>query len=246
MGARGLPIRDDVSPSELRRLARHERDPAAARCMYAIANALEGMTRVQAARLAGMERQALHDAVVRYNAEGLKGLYNRRRPRRPGKLSSAELQELSQITLARPDPGLGLSAWTLPDSAAPLKHASTSTCTPRASRACCGERVSRDKERGSAIPVRIRQRRRRFKKGAFGGGQPGERGTSRQAHSIMVPAMRPGSGERAAFAIVGGDAASALPAFVTGATLGCISSLLSIRQPARGLPWSCPKSRPRR
>ena len=38
--------------------------------MQAIANALEGMTRAEAARLAGMERQALRDAVVRYNAEG--------------------------------------------------------------------------------------------------------------------------------------------------------------------------------
>ena len=83
--------------------------------MYAIANALEGMTRAEAARLAGMERQALRDAVVRYNAEGLKGLYNRRRPPRPGKLTAAELQELSQIILAGPDPELGLSAWTLPE-----------------------------------------------------------------------------------------------------------------------------------
>jgi len=115
MGARGLPIRDDLSLSELRRLARQERDPAAARRMYAIANALEGRTRAEAARLAGIERQALRDAVVRYNAEGLKGLYNRRRPPRPGKLTSAELQELSQVILAGPDPELGLSAWTLPE-----------------------------------------------------------------------------------------------------------------------------------
>jgi hypothetical protein len=52
--------------------------------MYAVVNALEGMTRAEAARLAGMERQALRDAVVRYNAEGLKGLYNRRPPPRRG------------------------------------------------------------------------------------------------------------------------------------------------------------------
>ena len=77
MGGRGLPIRDDVSASELRRLARYERDPSAARRMYAVAHALGGMTRAEAARLAGMERQALRDAVVRYNAEGLAGLYNR-------------------------------------------------------------------------------------------------------------------------------------------------------------------------
>lgn len=46
------------------------------RCL-AIANALEGMNRAEAARLAGMERQALRDAVVRYNAEGLAGLHDR-------------------------------------------------------------------------------------------------------------------------------------------------------------------------
>ena len=73
MGARGLPIRDDVSALEMRRLARREPDRAAVARMMAIANALEGMSRAEAARLAGMERQALRDAVVRYNAEGLVG-----------------------------------------------------------------------------------------------------------------------------------------------------------------------------
>jgi len=115
MGARGLPIRQDLSPSELRRLAGRERDPAAARRMYAIANALEGMPRAQAARLAGMERQALRDAVVRYNAEGIAGLYNRRSPPPPGKLTAAELRELAELILAGPAPELGLSAWTLPE-----------------------------------------------------------------------------------------------------------------------------------
>ena len=67
MGAKGLPIRTDVPAAELRRLARRERNRAAAARMQAIAGALEGMTRAEAARLAGMERQALRDAVVRNN-----------------------------------------------------------------------------------------------------------------------------------------------------------------------------------
>lgn len=70
MGA-ALAIRTDLaSPARLRALARRERDARAATRMLAVANALEGMTRAEAARLAGMERQALRDAVVRYNAEG--------------------------------------------------------------------------------------------------------------------------------------------------------------------------------
>ena len=73
MNGKRLPIRQDRRAAELRKLAppRRESDRAAAARMLAIANALEGMTRAEAARLAGMERQALRDAVVRYNAEGL-------------------------------------------------------------------------------------------------------------------------------------------------------------------------------
>ena len=56
MGARGLPIRGDVPSAELRRLARREPERAAAARMFAIANALEGMSRAEAARLTGMER----------------------------------------------------------------------------------------------------------------------------------------------------------------------------------------------
>lgn len=115
MGARGLPIRQNLSPNELRQLARREPDRAAGRRMYAIANALEGMTRAEAARLVGLERQALRDAVVRYNAEGIAGLYNRRPPQRTGKLTAAELRQLAEIILAGPAPELGLSGWTLPE-----------------------------------------------------------------------------------------------------------------------------------
>ncbi len=66
MGAKGLPIRGDVPAAELRRLARREKDRAAAARLQAIAGALEGLSRAEAARLAGMERQALRDAVLRY------------------------------------------------------------------------------------------------------------------------------------------------------------------------------------
>jgi hypothetical protein len=56
MGA-ALPIRDDLPPEALRRRARHEPNRRAALRMLAIANALEGVSRAEAARLAGMERQ---------------------------------------------------------------------------------------------------------------------------------------------------------------------------------------------
>ena len=72
-----LPIRSDLSSTELRRLARAERDGRVARRLLAIANALEGMSRSQAARLAGMDRQTLRDWVIRYNEAGAKGRSDR-------------------------------------------------------------------------------------------------------------------------------------------------------------------------
>ena len=116
MGAKGLPIRDDVPAAELRRLARRARNRAAAARMQAIAGALEGMTRAEAARLAGMERQALRDAVLRYNAEGLAGLYSRRGPGRRSRLAEGRRAALRRLVLDGPEvEATGLSAWTLPE-----------------------------------------------------------------------------------------------------------------------------------
>lgn len=72
-----LEIRDDLTPSGLRRWARGQACGRPAARAYAIANALEGMSRAEAARVAGIERQALRDAVVRYNVDGLAGLSDR-------------------------------------------------------------------------------------------------------------------------------------------------------------------------
>ena len=52
-----LAIRRDRTPTALRPWARRARNPRAALQAFAIANALEGVSRADAARLAGMERQ---------------------------------------------------------------------------------------------------------------------------------------------------------------------------------------------
>ena len=84
--------------------------------MLAIANALEGMSRAEAARLAGMERQALRDAVLRYDAEGLAGLRDRPKPGRPERLSEAEQAALAARVFRGPDPERdGVAAWTRAD-----------------------------------------------------------------------------------------------------------------------------------
>ena len=115
MGA-ALTIRDELAPAALRRHARHEPNRRAALRMLAIANALDGMSRAEAARLAGMERQALRDAVVRYDAEGPAGLHDRPKPGRPQRLSGAEQAALAARVFAEPDPERdGTAAWTRAD-----------------------------------------------------------------------------------------------------------------------------------
>ena len=69
-----LQIRQDYTPCDLRRRAARARDRRAVLRLLAIANPLEAMRRAEAARLAGMARQALRDAVLCFNAEGPDGL----------------------------------------------------------------------------------------------------------------------------------------------------------------------------
>lgn len=121
--ARGFVRRDLHTPEDLRRLARGEDKPRTARRMLAIANAMEGMTFEDAARVVGIERQSLGDAVKRYNAEGLAGLYDREKPGRPRRLSEAQESEFCEIVAAGPDPEEdGISAHTLDDLVELVEH----------------------------------------------------------------------------------------------------------------------------
>ena len=61
-----LTIRRDRTPAMLRKLAKAEVNCRVARRLLAIANALSGMSRKEAAEAAGMDRQTLRDWVIRY------------------------------------------------------------------------------------------------------------------------------------------------------------------------------------
>jgi transposase len=119
-----LAICQDLPPADLRRLARVEPDRRAAMRLLAIANALEGLSRAEAARLAGMERQALRDAVIRYNAEGVEGLHDRPRSGRPEALTEGQQAALKAWVLRGPNPERdGVSAWRLVDICAHAEEA---------------------------------------------------------------------------------------------------------------------------
>jgi transposase len=96
--------RRELDADGLRREAGRCRDAKAARRMLALALVLEGGSRDAAARAAGMDRQTLRDWVHRYNAEGLPGLRDRRRPGRKPRLTVEQQAELAAAVERGPDP----------------------------------------------------------------------------------------------------------------------------------------------
>src|SRR5947209_16058542 len=96
--------RHELGAGELRREARRCRDGAASRRMLALALVLEGASREEAARAAGMDRQTLRDWVHRYNAEGLAGLRDRPRSGRRPRLTAEQEAELVAAVEQGPDP----------------------------------------------------------------------------------------------------------------------------------------------
>lgn len=99
-----VPIRDDYSASELRKLAARCKDANASRRLLALAAVRDGMSRGDAAKIGGMDRQTLRDWVHRFNAEGPEGLKNRPLPGRVCWLSPEQMRELAEIVETGPDP----------------------------------------------------------------------------------------------------------------------------------------------
>src|SRR5919112_103585 len=93
-----VPIATERKPAELRALARRERDGRVSVRLLALANALDGMSRDEAARAAGMDRQTLRDWVHRYNAEGVAGLRGR-----PCALDEGQQAALKGLVLKGPE-----------------------------------------------------------------------------------------------------------------------------------------------
>src|SRR5215218_3449620 len=96
-------MRRELDAAGLRVEARRCR-AAAARRMLALALVLDGASRENAARHAGMDRQTLRDWVHRYNEEGLAGLHDRRRPGPKPRLRPEQETELAAEVERGPDP----------------------------------------------------------------------------------------------------------------------------------------------
>lgn len=78
-----VEINPSHTPAELRRLAGRAKDANQSRRLLSIAAVLDGMSRAEAAKIGGMDRQTLRDWVHRFNAQGPAGLKDTRRPGNP-------------------------------------------------------------------------------------------------------------------------------------------------------------------
>ena len=81
-----IAVRTDFTAGEVRQFAKRARDAAQARRLLAIAAVLDGVSREDAAKIGGMDRQTLRDWVIRFNEQGPDGLINIPSPGVPPKL----------------------------------------------------------------------------------------------------------------------------------------------------------------
>lgn len=107
-----VALRTDYSAAELRRLARVSKDVRQSSRLLSLAAVLDGMSRDDAARVGGMDRQTLRDWVHRFNEAGPDRLkdawYGGPEPR----LSPEQKAELAGIVETGPDPTVdGVVRW---------------------------------------------------------------------------------------------------------------------------------------
>ncbi len=105
MGRAVTVTRTEHTAMSLRSLAAKSDDAAQARRLLALAMVLDGASREDAARQAGLDRQTLRDWVHRYNQEGVEGLVSRTPPGAVGKLTQEQRAALCQWVIDGPDPG---------------------------------------------------------------------------------------------------------------------------------------------
>ncbi len=98
-----LTLRSDYDAKTLRCLARTCADPRQVCRLLALGGVYDGMSRADAARIGGMDRQGLRRWVIRFNERGPEGLVDRWYGGPPRRLSDSQLCELTSIVEQGPD-----------------------------------------------------------------------------------------------------------------------------------------------
>jgi hypothetical protein len=85
--AAAIGLRGDFTGDDLRRLARDSRDAKQVRRLLALAAICDGGSRTEAARIGWVGLQIVRDWVMRFNAEGPDGLFDRKAQGKPPMLT---------------------------------------------------------------------------------------------------------------------------------------------------------------
>jgi transposase len=105
-------MRTDFTAGELRRLAATTRNANQSRRLLSLAAVLDGMSRAEAARIGGMDRQTLRDWVHRFNERGPDGLKDTRSQGHPPRLSPEQHADLAHLVETGPDRAVhGVVRW---------------------------------------------------------------------------------------------------------------------------------------
>src|SRR5215212_32241 len=105
-------MRTDFSASALRRLAATTKNADQSRRLLSLAAVLDGMSRSEAARIGGMDRQTLRDWGHRFNASGPEGLKDILSKGHPPRLSAEQQTELARLVEIGPDRAVhGVVRW---------------------------------------------------------------------------------------------------------------------------------------
>jgi transposase len=116
--AKAVGVRSDYTSADLRRFARRCGDADQVRRLLAVALILDGGSRSEAAKIAGVTLQIVRDWVLRYNEGGADGLATRKAPGRASILNNDQRAQLAAIVEAGPIPGAhGVVRWRLVDLA---------------------------------------------------------------------------------------------------------------------------------
>ena len=116
--AAAIGVRKDHTSEDLRRLARRCGDPDQVRRLLAIALILDGGSRSNAAKFAGVTLQIVRDWVLRFNGDGPDGLATRKAPGRASILNDEQRARLAEIVETGPIPAAhGVVRWRLADLA---------------------------------------------------------------------------------------------------------------------------------
>jgi len=116
--AAAIGVRKDHTSEDLRRFAQRCGDPYQVRRLLAIALMLDGGSRTDAAKFAGVTLQIVRDWVLRFNADGPDGLATCKAPGRTSILNDEQRARLSGVVETGPIAAAhGVVRWRLADLA---------------------------------------------------------------------------------------------------------------------------------